>query len=75
MAKKVVELLADIEEKGYIGAGPMRLTEDPNWHALKETISRAYEVSLSPDVKISSAAKKPVAPKVVALPVHKSGKK
>ena len=64
MNEKIYKLILDIEDKGYIGAGPMRLAADPNWIELREALS---EKPVKEPVK--------VAPKVVALPVHKSGKK
>ena len=66
MDKKLAQLLASIEDKGYIGAGPMRLSDDPNFLALKDELGPVEEPKPEP-VK--------VAPKVVALPVHKNGKK
>jgi hypothetical protein len=63
MSKIIVELLADIEAKGFMGAGGgQHLAADPDWIELKAQLVKKPE-----PVK--------VAPKVVALPVHKAGKK
>ena len=65
MDKKLAQLLAAIEDKGYIGAGPMRLTQDPNFIALKDQLGPVDEPK---PVKVEPVK---VAPKVVALPVRK----
>ena len=69
MAKIIVELLADIEAKGFMGAGGgQHLSADPDFIELKKQLVKPVEKPVAPKVVA------PVAPRFVA-PVHKAGKK
>ena len=56
MDRKLAQLLALIEDKGYIGAGPMRLTQDPNFIALKASLFGTKEPEEPKSVKVAAEA-------------------
>jgi hypothetical protein len=51
MVERIAELLIKIEDKGYIGAGPLRLEADINWQELKILLSGANKPAPKPVIK------------------------
>jgi hypothetical protein len=51
MVERIAELLIKIEDKGYIGAGPLRLEADINWQELKTLFAVANKPAPKPVIK------------------------
>jgi hypothetical protein len=53
MVERIAELLIKIEDKGYIGAGPLRLEADINWQELKILFAAANKPAPKPVIKVA----------------------